>query len=161
MSAVGRLRGHLPARTIRLRLTLIYGSLFLCSGAALLAITYALVRHEYTGDFFISSGRQAIVGVQGPQGKTVRVVKNLGFAVPIGPKELAPTSKLAIAAAQGQSDAARNQLLVDSAIALAIMALLSIWLGWLIAGRALRPLRTITNAAREISASNQIGRAHV
>ena len=27
-------------------------------------------------------------------------------------------------------------------------------LGWLIAGRALRPLRTITNAAREISASN-------
>ena len=34
------------------------------------------------------------------------------------------------------------------------MAVLSIWLGWLIAGRALRPLRTITNAAREISASN-------
>lgn len=34
------------------------------------------------------------------------------------------------------------------------MAVLSIWLGWIIAGRALRPLRTITNAAREISASN-------
>src|SRR5947207_2460384 len=34
------------------------------------------------------------------------------------------------------------------------MAILSIWLGWVIAGRALRPLRTITNAAREISASN-------
>jgi signal transduction histidine kinase len=34
------------------------------------------------------------------------------------------------------------------------MAVLSIWLGWVIAGRALRPLRTITNAAREISASN-------
>ena len=34
------------------------------------------------------------------------------------------------------------------------MALLSIWLGWLVAGRALRPLRTITNTAREISASN-------
>jgi signal transduction histidine kinase len=34
------------------------------------------------------------------------------------------------------------------------MAILSIWLGWVIAGRALRPLRMITNAAREISASN-------
>jgi signal transduction histidine kinase len=34
------------------------------------------------------------------------------------------------------------------------MAIASIWLGWLIAGRALRPLRTITNAARDISASN-------
>ena len=34
------------------------------------------------------------------------------------------------------------------------MAALSLWLGWVIAGRALRPLRTITDTAREISASN-------
>jgi signal transduction histidine kinase len=34
------------------------------------------------------------------------------------------------------------------------MAVASIWLGWLVAGRALRPLRTITNAARDISANN-------
>jgi signal transduction histidine kinase len=77
-----------------------------------------------------------------------------GFGVPIGPTAVITNAKLARAAAQGQSDAARNQLLIDSAIALAIMAVLSIWLGWVIAGRALRPLRTITNAAREISASN-------
>ena len=32
------------------------------------------------------------------------------------------------------------------------MALLSLWLGWLIAGRVLRPLRTITDAVRDISA---------
>ena len=32
------------------------------------------------------------------------------------------------------------------------MAAISVWLGWLVAGRALRPLRTITEAAREISA---------
>src|SRR5207248_11661800 len=47
-----------------------------------------------------------------------------------------------------------HQLLVNSGIALAIMAILSIWLGWVIAGRVLRPLRTITHAARDISASN-------
>jgi signal transduction histidine kinase len=34
------------------------------------------------------------------------------------------------------------------------MALLSIALGWLVAGRVLRPLRTITTAARSISASS-------
>ncbi len=32
-----------PRRTARLRLTLWYGGLFLASGAALLAVTYALV----------------------------------------------------------------------------------------------------------------------
>ena len=147
------LRAHLPARTIRLRLTLVYGGLFLCSGATLLAITYVLVRHEYTGSFFISSGRQGVVTFQSAGG-IFRKAGTTEFPVPIGPKLLAPNAKIALAAAQGQSDAARNQLLVDSAIALAIMAVLSIWLGWVIAGRALRPLRTITNAAREISASN-------
>ncbi len=34
------------------------------------------------------------------------------------------------------------------------MAVLSLWLGWVIAGRALRPLRTITETARDISASS-------
>ena len=38
--AVGR---HLPHRTVRVRLTLMYGGLFLVSGAALMAITYALL----------------------------------------------------------------------------------------------------------------------
>jgi hypothetical protein len=39
-AAVGR---HLPYRTVRVRLTLLYGGLFLLSGAALMAITYALL----------------------------------------------------------------------------------------------------------------------
>jgi signal transduction histidine kinase len=148
-----RLRAHLPAPTIRLRLTLVYGGLFLCSAAALLAITYALVHHQYTGSFFISSGRQAVVAVQSSKGKTVSVQQPV-FAVPVGPKAFAPNAKIALVAAQGQSDAALHQLFVDSAIALVVMAVLSLWLGWVIAGRALRPLRTITETAREISASN-------
>ena len=51
--------------TIRLRLTLVYGGLFLFSAAALLTITYVLVNHQYTGSFFISSGRQAVVAFSG------------------------------------------------------------------------------------------------
>src|SRR5487761_663347 len=40
------------------------------------------------------------------------------------------------------------------AVVLAIMVLVSLPLGWLIAGRLLRPLRTITSTARDISARN-------
>jgi signal transduction histidine kinase len=47
-----------------------------------------------------------------------------------------------------------HQLLFWSGVALAIMAVVSIGLGWLVAGRVLRPLRTITAAARHISATN-------
>ena len=38
---------RLPRRTIRLRLTLFYGGLFLASGAALLAVTYVLIRFAF------------------------------------------------------------------------------------------------------------------
>ncbi len=38
-------RFHLPRTTVRWRLTLVYGALFLASGATLLAITYVLVAH--------------------------------------------------------------------------------------------------------------------
>ena len=48
----------------------------------------------------------------------------------------------------------RHQLLVAAAIALAVMAGLSLAVGWLVAGRFLRPVRTITATTREISASN-------
>jgi signal transduction histidine kinase len=44
--------------------------------------------------------------------------------------------------------------LTASAIGLAVMVVISLVLGWLIAGRFLRPLRTITATARDISANN-------
>jgi hypothetical protein len=48
---------HLPRRTVRLRLTLVYGSLFLLSGAALLFTTNLLV-HRATS---LSSGNSVRV----------------------------------------------------------------------------------------------------
>jgi len=47
-----------------------------------------------------------------------------------------------------------HQLLTASAVGLAVMVVISLVLGWLIAGRFLRPLRTITATARDISATN-------
>jgi two-component system, OmpR family, sensor histidine kinase VanS len=47
-----------------------------------------------------------------------------------------------------------HQLLVRSGIALAIMTVVSIALGWLVAGRVLRPLRAMTTTTRHISERN-------
>jgi signal transduction histidine kinase len=58
----------------------------------------------------------------------------------------------AVGVIQHSSD--RHQLLIAAGIALAVMACLSLAIGWLVAGRFLRPLRAITTTAREISATN-------
>ena len=47
-----------------------------------------------------------------------------------------------------------HRLLVYSGVALAIMAIVSVVLGWAVAGRVLGPLRTITVAADRISDTN-------
>ncbi|HUC04012.1 MAG TPA: HAMP domain-containing sensor histidine kinase, partial [Acidimicrobiales bacterium] len=57
-----------------------------------------------------------------------------------------------VQAAQRASDS--HQLLVTSGIALAIVAVLALGSGWLVAGRMLRPIRTITRTARRISSSS-------
>ena len=51
---------RLPRRTIRLRLTLLYGCVFVVCGAALLTVTYLLVAHQYTDRFFVQSGREGM-----------------------------------------------------------------------------------------------------
>ncbi|GAB2807895.1 HAMP domain-containing sensor histidine kinase [Actinoallomurus bryophytorum] len=58
-----------------------------------------------------------------------------------------------------------HRVLAASGIGLAVMVLVSFVLGWLIAGRFLRPLRMITATAQDISASNlhrrlRLGRRH-
>jgi signal transduction histidine kinase len=50
--------------------------------------------------------------------------------------------------------ASGRQFNIVPAVVLAVMAVLSLALGWLIAGRLLRPLRIITATARDISARN-------
>lgn len=132
-TAVSRLR--LPRRTIRLRLTLVYGTLFLLSGAGLLAVIYLLVRFT-----FPTASTHAYSSAHPPKGD---------------PHALAPLPGLASLQAQdaSQRNADLHQLLVVSALALAAMAIVSLLLGGLIAGRVLRPLRTITGTARDLSST--------
>jgi signal transduction histidine kinase len=164
--------GVAPRRTVRLRLTLCYGGLFLASGAGLLLITYLLVAHRLPG--YMSQVTQQRHSVQG----TAILVQTGGFsscqlsaasqpgqagaAQATSPVGLSPTPTAVPAALQRQAQQCLetqradelNQLLTESGIALAIMLVVSIGLGWLVAGRMLRPLRTMTRAARRISASN-------
>jgi signal transduction histidine kinase len=159
-----RERLRLPRHSLRLRLTFLYGSLFLASGAALLTITYFLVRHQYTDHFFIATGKSAgaqfSVTVAGNGRHSPSVVSHAGGVgiaggpVPQSPRQAQALALQAQRKAHQQSVAALRQLLIDCGVALATMAVLAIGLGWFVAGRALRPLRTMSNAARDISASS-------
>jgi signal transduction histidine kinase len=51
-------------------------------------------------------------------------------------------------------NASQQAQTIRALLVLAVLVVLSVLVGWLIAGRFLRPLRTITATAREISASN-------
>jgi hypothetical protein len=120
---------HLPLRTVRMRLTLLYAALFLVSGAVLLAITYGLAWNATT----------PLVGLPnfGPHnsGNTVIVSKQ---------KQAELAQQHAIEVHLQAAD--MHRLLASSGIALLITAVLSIVVGWLAAGRVLRPLRTMTAA---------------
>jgi signal transduction histidine kinase len=147
-------RPSIPRRTVRLRLTLVYGALFLVCGAALLAFTYVLVAHATNRVLFYNSGNGLSGAVVGKPSKSARpglvstqVNGTPGASAP-------PDIDRLRALAERQHAAELHQLLLQSGIALAVMAVISIGLGWLVAGRVLRPLRTITTAVRDISATN-------
>ena len=141
---------RIPRRTARLRLSLFYGGLFLLSGVVLLAITNILVRST-TGDFvfFQMSGKGLPLAKNSPTPKAIFTYRN--HYTP--PHLLAQASKAeALALRTHQSDL--HQLLVQSCTALGVMTVLSVVLGWLVAGHVLRPLRSITASAQRISANN-------
>ena len=128
-SAAGRAR---PRRTVRLRLTLWYSGLFLASGAALLVITYGLVVQAFTAD---ADHNVAACRVPGRRCHSV-------------------SAQVARSIALRDHSALLGDLLTRSALALAVMTVLSVALGWFVASRALRPLRTMTATTARISAAS-------
>jgi signal transduction histidine kinase len=146
-------RPHLSRRTIRMRLTALYGSLFLLCGAGLLAITYGLVVHATRGVVF--NGQNGAFGITQPPGGTPGpTVESLIGTNGLTPDQLRAQAEHMRAQALQQHAAELHQLIIQSAIALAVMAVVSIVLGWIVAGRVLRPLRTITRSAQEITVTN-------
>jgi signal transduction histidine kinase len=117
---------HLPQSTMRLRLALLYGALFLVSGAVLLGVTYILVR-----------------GTSNATHVTI---------LPVG--SIAQARIHALQAIASGQQRILNLLFFWSLTALGVMAVASVGLGWVVAGRILRRLHAVTAAARTISASN-------
>jgi signal transduction histidine kinase len=196
---------RLPRRTARLRLTGLYGGLFLFSGLALVAITYALferatqykqpplpkVPHAPSiqalqlyppsppgasavviqNPLKLSQAQQGLAQVQhelanakgnvtllpGPLARIQTQLSQAEHELSQGRNQLAAAvhQLRQIGPAQAAQRAAdSHQLLVNSGIALAIVALLALLAGWLVAGRMLRPIRTITRTARRISSTS-------
>ncbi|QFY14831.1 HAMP domain-containing protein [Nonomuraea phyllanthi] len=134
---------------VRLRLTLLYGVLFLLSGAVLLAMTYVLVAHSGP-NVAMSTTSTTPSG-----GRSVSIY--LGDDLPADSKLTAAEQRVTEAVreqAVRQQTELMHQLLVQSGVALAVMSVLSAVLGWLVAGRVLRPLQTMTKSIQRISARN-------
>jgi len=150
-------------RTIRLRLTLIYGGLFLIAGAGLLAITYVLVQNATAG-YYSAHGRNGLTvngylgaprGAGSSSGSSLQTSGGSGSrTVKFSPEQARAVAHQAQLLAASQQANQMHQLLLYSGIALAIMAVVSVALGWAVAGRVLRPLRTITATAQDISATS-------
>ncbi len=162
--------------TLRLRLTLLYGACFLVAGAVLLGITYGLVEHSLPAQQAIvfrgfTGSIPSVIPSADPPGNVTALLgqpklfqRNLKAAR----KDIVPPPSVRKAlqnaahriqhAAQVDVRIARQSqqsaLLTESGVALVIMAFVSIALGWIVAGRALAPLRTMSARARQITEHN-------
>jgi signal transduction histidine kinase len=137
-----------PRLTIRARLTLIYTGLFAVCGAIVVAVSYTLV---------------ARLGVQGEgQGPSFSELATFAARCQSEQTNIHPNNALIAKCnaalqqlgAQHQRDATLSHLLEYSLITLGVVIALAAILGWIFAGRALRPVHRITAAARAASEHN-------
>ena len=119
-----------PRPTIRLRLTVTYGLVFLVTGAILLTIGYLLVRSNINEPHFLRRLGAPPLFPSTPIRDTIRQIH------------------------QQIVNDALNKLLIEYLAALGGMTMVAVGTGWLLAGRALRPLRDITATARRVSGEN-------
>ena len=142
--------------TIRLQLTLWYGSLFLLAGALLLALNFALVARNFpSGEGQVRSAVMDRLGLPADQFQPAttfefRPVDNLRVGPEQARRGFALADLVDNVALELRADTLR-QLIVQSTLALFAMAIVSVGLGWFMAGRMLRPLHEISATMRGIS----------
>ncbi|WP_433116252.1 sensor histidine kinase [Micromonospora sp. CA-246542] len=130
--------------TIRGRLTLIYGGLFLLAGVVLLAVTYVLVDQRTPQPFGVKVSDLPKVTATPPKPGNGQNIETLRALVE-----------------EAQTEAKRNaleSLLTQGGIALIVVSAVAIAFGWLLAGRALQPLQQVTDTARRIAGADTAGR---
>ena len=136
MNILGLKRWRSIQPTLRMRLTLVYGGAFLVAGCVLVAVMYLLVRNRLgpTGQTVIRASAPSSAGAPPPV-----VPGNQGF---VGQVEQAINV---------YNSATLSSLLQYSLLALGLILLAAIGIGWLMAGRTLRPLQEITATARRVA----------
>jgi signal transduction histidine kinase len=136
-----------PRLTVRTRLTLLYSGLFSVCGAIVVAVSYALV-----GQMGTPAGQQSSASA------SARVVAKCRSeqpgAHPDKPLIAQCVSYLEQQGANHQRSLTQSHLLLYSLITLGVVIALAAILGWILAGRALRPVHRITAAARAASEHN-------
>ncbi|MDT5025929.1 MAG: hypothetical protein QOE61_2355 [Micromonosporaceae bacterium] len=135
--------------TIRGRLTLVYGGLFLVAGVLLLGVTYVLVSQQLPGA--AQAGDKFLVFASPSPGSSDQPAVpppselNAGSSPPDG------VQRFMREIAQDARDSTLQTLLTQGGIALAVVGAAATGFGWLIAGRLLQPLHRVTETARRIA----------
>ncbi|QJW35526.1 sensor histidine kinase [Cellulosimicrobium protaetiae] len=131
-----------PRLTLRARLTVVHAALFVVAGAVVLALTWALVRQRLVGEASLVSASFCCTA---PDESPVAPGQEITYEVLVG----------LVGAARGE---ALTAVLTQGALALVTVGALAAWAGWLLAGRMLRPLSTITATAHRIAESPDAAR---
>jgi signal transduction histidine kinase len=150
-----RAAGAARRRPVRLRLTLVYSGLFLAAGAVLLVVSYGLVAQSLstTPPPVVTSSK---VSQYLNQALELCKSRNLDQVAMAKCENTAQASLNGVSKASLEAQRSRTlgDLLDYSLAALAALVFASTWLGWIVAGRALRPVHAITAAARRASEEN-------
>ncbi|GEC09817.1 two-component sensor histidine kinase [Streptomyces spinoverrucosus] len=131
--------------TIRTRLSLTYGALFALTGAVMLAMVYVFMKYGPTyelPDNVAVTLRSPEHSVTSPQ------------ASGTGSGQAKPTASGLTSISIDSKKELLNTLLLFSALALVLLVLAAVLLGWWLAGRALAPVHNITRTARSVAAGD-------
>ncbi len=132
--------------TIRVRLTALYGGLFFLAGVVLLGLTYLLVKQNLDARVLQTDRPNTAISDLPP-------VRSGGF-------EPGDAERIRAQVRQAQDDfraETLDSLLTQGAVALALVGAAATALGWVVAGRVLRPLHRITDTARRIGGADTAG----
>jgi signal transduction histidine kinase len=152
---------RLPRPSIRLRLTAWYATIFIAMGTVLLAVSYAVVRHEFRDE----QGKVHVAVEELTPVKSGAPTIRVKIAPGIPPENTSPVRTLSAderdlyrqarnayaVQVHAANDRALSHVLLAFGGALLLVTLASVAAGWMVAGRALRPISRITATARSIS----------
>ncbi|WP_327581088.1 HAMP domain-containing histidine kinase [Nonomuraea sp. NBC_00507] len=123
------------SRRLRLRLTLLYGGLFILAGSILLWLTYLILAEALEQQFVMGAAKivnpPPDVIVRRPAVEEVRFVGDI----------------------ENRADNVLSQMVHSSVLVMILVGVVALVLGYVVADRALRPLERVTETAQRLSES--------